>query len=67
MKLLPKYFPRLMRGRFAKTMSFLVKHSSTADGDETTRTRRDPNWRRNTGPFRLDKFQRVLWSGFLRR
>ena len=28
--------PRIDLGRLAKTTSFLVKHSSTADGDDTT-------------------------------
>ncbi|OWM70815.1 hypothetical protein CDL15_Pgr014488 [Punica granatum] len=35
-------------------MSFLVRHSSAAAGEETTRTRREPNWRRTTGPWRRE-------------
>lgn len=37
--------------RFAKTMSFLVKHSSARDGDETTATSREPNLRVKIGPY----------------
>ncbi|KAF4377577.1 hypothetical protein G4B88_006857 [Cannabis sativa] len=46
-----KCFPRRRGGRLAKTMSFLVKHSSTADGDDTMTTWRDPNHREKTSPY----------------
>lgn len=36
-------------GRFAKIISFVVKHSSTMDGAETKRTLRDLSWSRTTG------------------
>ena len=48
------------RGRLAKTTSFLVKHSSAIEGDETTRTRRDPSRSKTTRPYRLDTLDRVL-------
>lgn len=48
-------------------MSFLVKHSSTAAGDETTTTKRDPNWREKIGPSFLEKLSKDRWSGRLMR
>jgi len=48
------------RGRLAKTTSFLVKHSSAMEGDETTSSRRDPSWSNNTGPCLLEIFDSVL-------
>jgi hypothetical protein len=35
----------------AKTISFLVKHSSTADGEDMTTARRDPSLIENIGPY----------------
>ena len=40
---------RASKGRLAKIMSFLVKHSSAADGGETTRTACDPNLKKSMG------------------
>ncbi|PQQ16711.1 hypothetical protein Pyn_34765 [Prunus yedoensis var. nudiflora] len=48
-------------------MSFLVKHSSTADGVETTTTRREPNQSEKTGPYLWERRWKVLWTGVLRR
>lgn len=48
-------------------MSFLVKHSSAIDGEETKMTRREPNWRRRIGPYRAEILANVRWSGFFRR
>lgn len=59
-KLQPMCLPTIREGRLAKTMSFLVKHSSAADGDETTSIRREPNWRRRVGPCRFDKLDSDL-------
>ena len=55
------------RGRLAKMMSFLVKHSSTADGDDTMTTSWDPNFREKMLPYFCEKRWKVRWSGFLMR
>ena len=55
------------RGRFAKTMSFLVKHSWTADGDDTTTKRREPTLREKIGPYFCERLRNVRWRGSLRR
>jgi hypothetical protein len=41
-------------GWLANTMSFLVKHSSAKEGDQMTRTLREPKWRKIIGPCRVD-------------
>ena len=51
----------------AKTTSFLLKHSSTAEGDETTTTGRDPNQREKMGPYFSARRLKVRWTGGLRR
>ena len=56
-----------MRGRFANIMSFLVKHSSTAEGEETTRIDREPNLRDKIGPYFNDSVSSAWKSGCLRR
>ena len=48
-------------------MSFLVKHSSTADGDDTMTTRREPNLREKTWPYVCERRWKVRWRGFLTR
>lgn len=52
----PKYFPPEVLGRLARTTSFLVKHSSTADGEETTTTSWDPNRTEKMGPRVWESF-----------
>lgn len=54
-------------GRFAKVMSFLVKHSSAAEGEDTRMTGREPNLMYTTGPYLPDNFASVLCRGFLKR
>lgn len=54
-------------GRLANTMSFLVKHSSTADGDEMITAKREPSWREKMWPDSWEKVSKVRWSGCLRR
>ncbi len=57
-----------MRGRLAKTMSCLERHSSAAEGEEIIRTGREPSFRRSMGPYLFDMWIRVRWRGlFLRR
>lgn len=48
-------------------MSFLIKHSSTPEGDDTMMARRDPNFREKTGPYFCERASRVRWMGCLRR
>lgn len=55
-------FPVIRRGRFARIMSFLVKHSSAAEGEDTTTTRRDPKRSENIGPSFLERPSKVLWN-----
>ncbi|KAK9210497.1 hypothetical protein WN944_002869 [Citrus x changshan-huyou] len=59
----PKCSPRRIRGRLAKTTSLLVKHSSTADGEDKRRTRRVPRLRRRIGPCLDESWERVRWRG----
>uniref|UniRef100_A0A803RCD2 Uncharacterized protein n=1 Tax=Cannabis sativa TaxID=3483 RepID=A0A803RCD2_CANSA len=59
---------RIRGGRLAKTMSFLVKHSCTADGDDTITTWRDPNRREKTSPYLVERLCNARWtSGCLLR
>lgn len=48
-------------------MSFLVKHSSAAEGEETKRTRRDPKRRRRIGPYLAEILAKVLYTGAFKR
>ncbi|MFS7951694.1 hypothetical protein Hanom_Chr07g00598091 [Helianthus anomalus] len=59
--------PNNKRGRFAKTISFVVKHSSAAEGQEIKSTWRNPKRRRRTGPYLADILARVLWSGSFKK
>lgn len=64
------YSKRLLEGnwgRLARMISFLVKHSSIAEGVETTRTGRCPNRRNKIGPYRLEILCRAWWRGFFKR
>nr|GEY60163.1 hypothetical protein [Tanacetum cinerariifolium] len=63
----PRYFPASSCGRLANTISFLVRHSCAADGEETARTRREPNCKSWIGPCLAESLARDLWSGHLRR
>lgn len=56
-------------GRFARTTSFLVKHSSTIEFEETTKTSLFPRRREKIGEsFRdLEMVRKTRWSGGLRR
>ena len=40
-----------------------MKHSSTADGEETKTTRREPNLREMIPQFFLDMFMKERWIG----
>lgn len=48
-------------------MSFLVKHSWTAEEDETMTKQREPNQREKMGPCFLERWWNVLWTGSFRR
>lgn len=67
LQLFAKISATIKRGRLAKTISFLVKHSSAADGDETTTVRRLPNWRKMIGPYLAAIWAEVRKNFFLRR
>lgn len=60
------YFPVRKRGRFAKMMSFFVKHSWAKDGEETTTTRREPNQSEKMSPYVCDRVVKVRWRGCFR-
>lgn len=57
------YLPTRDSGRLAKMMSFLVKHSSTADDDEMTTMRRRPKRSEKMGPYFRDRLWRVRCMG----
>lgn len=57
----------MVRGRFAKMISFLVKHSSTVDGDETITTGIEPYLRYKTGPYFADNEVSVNNGLFFKR
>ena len=59
--------PTLVCGLFAKTKSFLLKHSSTKDGEETISKFLEPIEREMIGPCLSDMFCNVLWIGVFRR
>ena len=61
------YLPISQRGRLAKMMSFLVKHSSTVDGEDMITTGLDPKRREKIGPYFLERFCNCPWIGGLRR
>lgn len=48
-------------------MSFLVKHSSTAEGEVTIRALRTPSRRSKMSPYLAESDCRVWFSGSLRR
>lgn len=55
------------RGRFAKTVSCLVKHRCASVWEETTTARREPNQREKMWPCFWEREWRERWSrGFLR-
>lgn len=56
-------------GRFARTMSFFVKHSSTIECEETTKTSLLPRRREKIGESLrdLEMDRKTRWSGGLRR
>lgn len=60
------YLPVRKRGRLARMMSFLVKHSWTKEGEEMTTTRREPNQREMMSPYLWDRVVKVRWIGGLR-
>ncbi|GKE35223.1 hypothetical protein Tco_1454545 [Tanacetum coccineum] len=55
------------RGRLANIMSFLVKISSAAEGEDTKRTFRDPKRRKTIGPCLAETLASVLKRGFFKR
>uniref|UniRef100_A0A0A0LR56 Uncharacterized protein n=1 Tax=Cucumis sativus TaxID=3659 RepID=A0A0A0LR56_CUCSA len=54
-KLYDRCFPVFKNGRFARMMSFFVKHSRTAEGDDITTTRWEPNRREKTWPYFFER------------
>jgi len=62
-----KCCPAMVRGRFANVMSFLVKHSSTAEGEDTTSIDLKPSLRERIGPYCDDRVCSAWWSGCLLR
>lgn len=50
--------PALLGGRFANTMSFLVKQSSAAEGEDKTKKDWRPTRREKIGPCFCER----LWS-----
>lgn len=54
-KLYVRCFPVFKNDRFARMMSFFVKHSEMAEGDDITATRGEPNRRENTWPYFFER------------
>lgn len=50
-----KCFPVPNKGRFARMISFFVKHSWTTEGDDMITTSREPNRREKTCPYFLER------------
>nr|GEY89052.1 cytochrome P450 81E8-like [Tanacetum cinerariifolium] len=59
-KLEPRILPASKLGRLANMMSFLVKHSSDMEGEETKRTLRDPKRMKRIGPCFAESVAKVL-------
>lgn len=57
----------MLGGRFEKATSFLGKHSSTAEVEESTRVGREPNRRKRIGPCLDDNRIRAWWVGVFTR
>lgn len=66
-KLYPRCLPASNFGRFAKMISFFVKHSSTIDGEEPRITGREPNLMYKIGLYWFETLASVLWRGFFKR